>query len=246
MFVSPGTFIGQPDWRSALLAAVYVLPWLLLLCGKWLKRPWPWLALAAGAMLFPFTIAWIQVPLQGLYSKLLLGTLDVATIQRWLLLLSIPSLVIGSLVQEGAKLLVAWGALRLARAGEPGDGLALGAAAGAGYGGFEAFWTFNSIFATGLTWGTIQLGGVAALLGFIERVTAVAFHTGSGALLGYGVATRRPWRFFLLTVALHTLGNLGVVLMQLKLLNAWTVEAWVAVPFAVTMGLALWLRFRRS
>ncbi len=240
--MTPLYFVGVPDWRSAVLAALFALPWLYLLARGRLRH-WPlWAGLALAAVLFPFAIAWVQVPLQGLLNQFWLSLIGIDAIKRFLLLVSLPSLVAASLVQEAVKLLGAVLALRLL--GERHDaraGVAAGAAAGAGLGGYEAFWVFNTIFAAGWTWGSVQLGGAPALVGFIERFFAVPFHIGSGAISGYGYASRCTGRCFALAVALHTVVNLGVILMQTGVLNALTVEAWVAAGAAVTVAIAFWL-----
>ncbi len=241
----PRTFIGQPDWRSAVVAALFALPWLVAFSRGHLRRWQLWGALAAAAGLFPISIAWVQVPIQQGLNLFWRGLLGVAAIQRYLLAVAVPSIVVSGLVQESAKLLVAWLGLRLSAATRrPAAGVALGAAAGAGYGGFEAFWVFNQIFASGITWGTVQLYGPAALLGFVERFFAVPFHIGAAVLSAYGLASGRPWRFLLLAAALHSLANYGAILLQAGLLDALSVELWVAGVAAVTAGLAfaLWKR----
>jgi len=244
--MDPRAFIGLPDWRSALLAALFALPWLVLL-GRGTLRRWPlWLAVAGGVLLFPFSIAWVQAPIQQGLNLLWLRLLDVAAIQQWLLAVAVPSIAVSGLVQESAKLLVAVGALALLGKREPRAGLALGAAAGAGYGGIEAFWVLNQVFASGFTWGTVQLYGLGALLGFVERFFAVPFHIGSAALAGYGLATGRPWRFLLLAIGLHAAVNYTIVLMQAGLIGALAIEVIAALIAAATIATALWLRRRAA
>jgi hypothetical protein len=239
-------FVGVPDWRSAALAVLFVLPWLVWLGRGWLRSIWLWLALAGGAALFSVSIALVQVPLQQLVGAALLSVMDLATIQRNLLVVSIPSLLVASAVQESVKVGLAILALRAAKAGRNRRaGVAFGAAAGAGYGGFEAFWAMNTIFAAGMTWGTVQLAGPMALIGFVERFFAVPFHIGVTTVSAYGYTAGKPWRFWLLAVLIHTVANYGVVLLQVGVLNPVTVEIWVAVVAVATTAFALALR-RRS
>ncbi len=243
--MNPLFFVGTPDWRSPLLAALFALPWLVLLARGYLRR-WPlWAAVAAGAVVFPFSIAWVQVPVQQGLSAFWGRVLDTAAIQRWLLAVAVPSIAVSGLVQESVKLAVTAAGLRLLKAGRsPRAGLAMGAAAGAGFGGIEAFWVLNQVFATGMTWATVQLYGPAALIGFIERFFAVPFHIAVAALAGYGLATGRTWRFLLLAAGLHGLVNYGAVLLQAGLLGAVSVEVWVAAIALTSMAGALWLRWR--
>lgn len=145
------------------------------------------------------------------------------------------------------KLLIAIAALRLLGATrKPLAGLALGAAAGAGYGGFEAFWVFNQVFASGLTWATVQLAGMGALLDFFERLFAVPFHVSSTAVAGYGYASGRPWRFLLLAILLHSAINYSIILGQAGVLSVVGLDTWAAVLSAATIGLAFWLRHRAA
>ena len=129
---------------------------------------------------------------------------------------------------------------------QPLAGLALGAAAGAGYGGFEAFCAFNQAFAAGLTWASVQILGVGALLVFIERLFAVPFHIGSTALAGYGYTSGRPWRFWLLAVLLHSAINYGVVLVRAGLLNGAGLDIWGALVSTATIAPTFRLRRRAA
>jgi RsiW-degrading membrane proteinase PrsW (M82 family) len=238
--MDPLSFYANPDWRSAILAAAFTLPWLALLARGYLRSRWLWLAVVAAAILFPFSIAWIQVPIQSLVLALL-GT----SINRYLLLAGLPIVFVSGLVQESIKLLVAIGCMRFfGRRQEALTGLAFGAASGAGYGGFEAFWVFNSIFASGITLAAVQLAGPLALLGFVERFFAVLFHVGAAALSGYGYATGRVWRFLFLAIALHTLANYSILVNEAGLIGSIGIEIWAAVISIATIGAALWLHWR--
>lgn len=243
--MSPINFIGIPDWRSAVLALIFAAPWLFLLAGRRLRNPWLWGIFVLGALLFPISIAWVQVPIQQALNALWLSLFPVATIQRYVLLFSIPSIIVAGLVQEVVKFLI--GVLGLYLIGErktPRAGLAMGAASGAGYGGMEAFWVFNQIFAAGFTLGTIQLGGIAALLGFIERFFAVMFHTGAASLSTYGYASGRPWRFLLLAIGLHSLSDYMVVPARAGLISIGWVEILIALIAVSTISAALLIRAR--
>ncbi len=244
---NPLTFVGLPDWRSALLAALFTLPWLLILGRGQLRRWQTWGALVAAAVLFPISLAWVQAPIEQGLNLLWSRVLDAAAIQRYLLAVGVPTMVVTGLVQESVKLLIAVVALRLLGATRrPLAGLAVGAAAGAGYGGFEAFWVFNQVFAAGVTWATVQLAGVGALLSLIERFVAVPFHVGATALAGYGYASGRPWRFLLLAIVLHSAMNYSAVLLQAGLLSMVGLEIWTVVLTVPTIGLAFWLRRRAA
>jgi len=224
-----------------------LIPWLLLLASRWTRNPSLWAAIIASAVLFPLSIALVQVPLQQAIGSGIVALVGVETARNLVLVAGIPGLLVASLVQEGTKLLVAIAALKLSRSEVgPLAGLGYGAASGAGYGGFEAFWVFNQIFAAGFSWAVVQISGFGALLGFIERFFTVPLHIGATAIAGYGYGAGRTWRFFLAAVLLHTAANYGALLYQSQLANIIVVEVWVAAISLVAIGSALWLRFHRQ
>jgi hypothetical protein len=243
--MDPLQLVGIPDWRSAVIAVIFLLIWLVPLGWGWLRSPWLWLAFVMAGVLFPFSIGWVQVTLESLVDSAIAAAIGAQNAQAYILITALPTLILASVVQEGVKALVAIFAIRRAgRSSDPRQGLAFGAAAGAGYGGFEAFWVFNLVFAaTGLT-APLAVGGLQAALPFIERFFAVPFHVGSGALSGYGYVTGRFWRFWLLAVALHTVINYSVVLVQARVFDIIGLEIWAAVFGLVTVGIALYLRWR--
>jgi hypothetical protein len=243
--VNPLNFVGSPDWRSAVLALAFAAPWLLLLSGRWLRKFWVWVVFAIGAVLFPLSIAWVQVPIQQGINNLYLRLAPAEALQQYVLLLGIPIVFAAGLVQEVAKFADAVAGLFLVRARHSARaGLAVGAAAGAGYGAAEAFWIFNQIFASGFTWGTVQLAGIVALLGFIERFFTVMFHTSIVAIAAYGAATGRPWRFLFLAIVVHTVTDYTAILLQARVLGTAPIEAIIAVIALATLAGALWLRAR--
>jgi hypothetical protein len=241
--LNPLNFVGTPDWRSAVLALVFAAPWLILLADRWLRHFWLWAVLAAGVLLFPLSIAWVQVPIQQAINALYLRSVPVETIQRYLLIAGVPPVLVAGLVQEAVKFGDAVVGLYLVHEPRsPRAGLALGAAAGAGYGAMEAFWILNQIFASGFTWATVQLGGIAALLGFIERFFTVMFHTAIAALAAYGFASGRPWRYLLLAIVVHALADYLAILLQAKLLSPAALEVVIGIIAVGTLAAAVRLR----
>jgi RsiW-degrading membrane proteinase PrsW (M82 family) len=245
--LNPLALVGRPDWRSAILAIVITLPWLWLMARGYLRRPAVWLTVAVAALLFAPSIALVQVPVQQALSAFWVAAIGVPAIQSNLVLVGLPSVFVAGAVQETVKLLIAMLGLRvLGEVRGRLNGLALGAASGAGYGGFEAFWVFNTVFATGFSWATVQLAGPAALLGFYERLVSVPFHVGAASISTYGYATGRTWRFLLAAILLHTLTDWLVVLYQAKAVGVFELEALITIASAAAIGPALWLRYRRS
>ena len=111
---------------------------------------------------------------------------------------------------------------------------------------FEAVWVHNTIFASGWTWHTVEIGGALALLGFWERFFSVAFHIAVSALSGYGLAKRMGWQFYLIASFLHGATNYSVVLLQARLLTSVQVEIYIAVLALSITAVAIWFRWRKS
>jgi RsiW-degrading membrane proteinase PrsW (M82 family) len=245
--MNPINFIGQPDWRSALLAILLAAPWFLLLVRRRVRISWIWVVFLAGIILFPLSIAYVQVPIQNGINSLYARYLSNEIIQKYLLLIGIPVIIVSGLVQEVVKFLLAVIGQRLSHDVKTGrSGMAFGAASGAGFGGMEAFWVFNQIFATGITLATIQLLGISALYGFIERIFTVIFQIGVVALSTYGYSTGRPWRYLLLAIFLHSLTNYFVLPLQVGLFSIEIVEGIIAAIAMITIGTALWLNHRTN
>ena len=127
-------------------------------------------------------------------------------------------------------------------------GLVMGAAAGLGFGVFEAVWIHNSLFASGWDWNTSvgTTGLIFGLLPFWERFFAVAFHTASSAIAGWGLAKGRGWQFYLIVSFAHALLNYSVVLYTANYLDQLQVSIYVAVLSLITTAVALWLRYNKD
>jgi RsiW-degrading membrane proteinase PrsW (M82 family) len=226
------------------LALVFGAFWLV---GYWpplFKRYWLWAVMAGSAILCLVAVSFIQLPLQMLCGQVLGAFWTQEVLISWLLLAGIPQILASGLVQEGAKMvpMVVWWSQR-DRKLSPKEGLIIGAVAGAGFGIFEAVWAHNLIFASGWSWATVDAAGFAALFGFWERLSAVAFHIGISALAGYGLARGWGWQFYLLAAGVHSLMNYSVILLQKGILTSLTLEIYASVIAVVVMVVALWLRW---
>ncbi len=241
------SFFASSSALGVGLAVIFGAVWL---AGYWpplFKKPWLWAVLAGSAFLTLVAIAFIQFPLQASTWLVLNFFWDQEILVRWLLLAAIPSVLLSGLVQEGAKLVpvvVYW--WRKGRNIEPKLGLAIGAMAGVGFGVFEAQWIYNSIFASGWSWETVQTGGIVALAGFWERFFVVAGHIAFSALAGYGLAKGWGWQFYLIASFLHAFVNYGVVFLQSGLMTSLQGDIYTSVWAVLATGGALWLRWRKS
>lgn len=220
------------------------------LFGYWpplFKNYWLWLVMVSSAILSWIAVAFIQIPLQVLVGQVLGHFWSQEILIRWILLASIPQILVSGLVQEGAKLIpmVIWW-IRKKTEVVPTMGLIVGAIAGAGLGIFEAVWAHNTVFASGWTWQIVGDQGLIALIPFWERLSAVAFHIAVSALAGYGLAKGWGWQFYLIASVSHALMNYGIALLQSGVLTVVQMEIYASVIAAMITGIALWLRWRES
>jgi hypothetical protein len=219
--------------------------WLALYRPPLLRERWLWAVGAVSAFLTWAAIAFVQVPLQTWVGELLQHFWAPLILNHWLLLASVPAILLSGIVQEASKLATVIG-FRWWR----GEGLSVrtvvlaGAVAGAGFGIFEAVWVHNSIFASGWTWGLVTSQGYTALLGFWERFFSVGFHIAASTLAAWGLAKGMGWRFYLLAALLHGIVNYGVVLLHRGLLTPTGVEIYIAALAVLATLAALRLRSR--
>ncbi len=229
------------------MALVFGAFWLLLLAPLGWRKISLWLLFIGGAIVFIPAIALVQLPLQRSLSQFIVALVGAQTYQQDILVLAIPAVLVSGLVQEAAKLIpvyVYWEMRK--RQILPKFGLSLGALAGAGFGVFEAQWLLNGIFAQGFNLGWVSTFGLAVLAGFWERFFTVAFHTASGALLGWGTAGRKARLFFLLTTFWHFVLNYTVVLYQTGIMTSVQTEFAIAVAADLIFFAAFLLRWRST
>jgi RsiW-degrading membrane proteinase PrsW (M82 family) len=211
------------------------------------KRPGLWIVGIASSLLTWTSIAFIQIPLQNWAGQALDHFWGQFILLQWLLLASIPQILLSGLVQEGAKLVpVIFYWWRNNWNIDSKLGLIAGAVSGAGFGIFEAIWVYNTIFISGWNWSTVETTGFLALLGFWERFFTIAFHIAVSALAGYGLAKRHGWQFYLIASFLHGAINYSVILLQKGLLTAVQVEIYIAVLAVAIILVALWLRWHKT
>jgi RsiW-degrading membrane proteinase PrsW (M82 family) len=241
------SFFANPSALGIGLAIAFGAVWFVPYWTPILKKPWAWAVLAGSAILTLAAVCFIQIPLQALTGQALGYFWSEEILMSWLLLAGIPQILLSGLVQEGSKLVpvvVCW--WRMGKKIDPKLGLAIGAVAGVGFGIFEAQWAHNLIFASGWSWQVVQTGGLVALAGFWERFFAVAFHTASCALAGWGLAKGWGWQFYLIASGLHALLNYTAVLFQAETVTVFQAEIFVAVWAMLVTGGALWLRWRKT
>jgi RsiW-degrading membrane proteinase PrsW (M82 family) len=238
--ITAGFFINFFKYPTVLgigLAIVFGIIWFTCFWPPLIKQPWHWAMIVGGAFITLFALSFIQRPLQNLSGNTM----------KYLLLSGIPTIFISGFIQEAAKLVppvIYWW-----RKGMNIDyklGLTLGAAAGVGFGILEAQWIHNLAFAMGWSWDTVRKSGIDAFAPFIERFFVVAFSTGSTALVGYGLAKGKGWQFYLIVAILHATINYSIFLVQAEIFTIGEIEIFIALLSLIVIGIALWLRWRKT
>lgn len=229
------------------LAIAFGAIWLAGFLPPLFRKPWLWAVLVASALLTLVAIAFIQIPIQLFIGDTLSRFFTWPTVLDWMLLTSIPGICISGLVQEGAKMvpqLVFW--WRQGKKLSPKLGICLGAVAGAGFGIFEANWIHSLVFSSGWSWSVVSDNGLIGLVPFAERFFVVAFHIGTSALVGYGLARGWGWQFYLIVSGLHAILNYATIMLQAGVVSGLSVEIFTAIWAVGVIGYALWLRWRRE
>ncbi len=225
------------------LALLFGALWLALLMPRKLNSIWLWLVFLSGAALFIVSILWVQTPLQTLVSNLLTRWLGAENALKYYYVTGIPGTLISGFVQEAAKfvpIVLYWRIYQ--RSEEPLTLFSVGAMCGAGFGVFEAQWIINLIFSYGFKWDLVLLYGFEAVTGIWERLVTVAFHTSTGAVMGWGLAKNKAWQFFLFTAVWHSLLNYVAVWFRAQKLSVIEVEIIISILIIVPFGLAFFIR----
>jgi RsiW-degrading membrane proteinase PrsW (M82 family) len=230
------------------LGIVFGAIWLIGYRPPIFKKPWVWVLIMMQSAFLTWTaVCFLQSSLQSWTNQALVHFFGLETVIGWLLVASIPSIILSGIVQEGSKLVpVVMGWLRNNGNMNARTGLIIGAISGAGFGVFEAIWVLNTTFASGWTWAMVESQGLVALLPFVERFFAIAFHIGSCALAGYGLAKGWGWQFYLVAAFLHGLVNYSVVLFQTHVLTAIQMDIWITIIASVLTIVVLWLLWKRT
>lgn len=236
-------WFSNPNFAAFGLAILVGVVWYAMYLPPLRNYAFLWAVAIVAALLTLVSIAAIQMPLQALVGLLLSRAFDQATLVKWLYVLGLPQILLSGFVQEAAKLvpvLYVW--QKSERYLDPKVGLIAGAAAGLGFGVFEAMWVFNQMYAAGWTWATVQSAGFLGFMGVWERIFTVGGHIAFSAIAGYGLAKERGWLYYLFAALLHSAMNYSVVLLQAQLISVTTVEILVALVALGATGWALFLR----
>ena len=244
-FLNPGI-----EWHFILIAIGVAL----VFGGIWLafyRQPRSTNLWLPGVMLFGafFTVvavALVQLPLQYYIGQGMSDTWSYGTLNAWLLLASIPTLLVGGLVQEGAKMvpMVAW--WRGRKNLDPKLGLAIGAMAGFGFGVFNGFWINAYTLGAGWSFDLFSEDWFSAISPFWQSFFFIGLQTATSALAGYGLAKGLGWQFFLIAGVLNSALTYSSVLYQKGYLTSTQADIYIAGVAALVTIAALILRYRKG
>ena len=158
----------------------------------------------------------------------------------YLLIVSIPAMIIAAIIQVGSKLLpvvIYW--LTNKRTLEPKTALMFGAFAGVGIGIVQAFQLHcNLLFVMS------QVPPLGVFFIFLESFLTIGFNVGAIAIAAYGLAKSKWWQYSLVMVALYFIINYITMLMGTQVLAPLYVEIIIYILAILTAAASLWLRWR--
>lgn len=222
-------------------ALVFGAIWIAAFYPNVVKDFWSWIILIAGFIFTAILTAFLQIPLQYGSTKILDTFLSHQNMVTYMLVVSIPALIIAAIIQVGARLLpvvIYW--LSNKRTLEPKTALMFGAFAGAGIGIMQAFQLHGSLL---YIIGQIQPLGIFVI--FLESFLTVGFNICAIAIASYGMAKGKWWQYSLVIAALFFIINYITQLMNLQLVGPLFAEIIIVIIALLTAAAALWLRWRK-
>ena len=210
------------------------LIWLAFLGRDSYKLVWSYVLFVIGMILYP-VIFITQAPLQQWYAvQVIIPALSRG--QSIFVPSIIPSLMTG-FIQETLKFIPLFIIARTVKV-RPIALISLGAFIGAGFGFVEACHIAGPAF---------QARALTSLTLF-DRVFAILLHIVLGAAMGYGLARRKAWQFWLAAVGLHSLATYLVVFVQLKLVTVKALQTVLIVYDLILLAgmMILQIRFKRA
>jgi hypothetical protein len=230
----------------AALALVFGVIWVIGHRPPYIKKPNLWLVTIGSALVTLVLTAFIYIPINYYYTQWLDSTFSAGTLADTILLWCIPLVLIMGLVQEGAKIIP----MLFSFAGDvkphPKMGMMIGAAAGVGFGVFEAFWVYGQTFVAGWSWNLVGMAGVSALIPFWQYFWFIAAHIGISAIVGYGLSKGRGWAYYPLAAILHALLFYISYLFVANVITYNQMAIIIAVLAAIIITISLIMRWRKT
>lgn len=210
------------------------LIWLAFLGRDSLRLKWSYILFVVGMIIYPIILI-TQAPLQQWYAlQVIMPAMSKG--QSIFVPTMIPSLLTG-FIQETLKFLPLLIVSRMVKI-RPIALISLGAFIGAGFGFAEACHIAGPVFqARALTSVTL-----------FDRIFAILLHVVLGAGMGYGIARRKIWQFWLAAIGLHSLATYLVVFVQLKLIAVKALQTILIVYDLILLAgmMVLQITFKRA
>lgn len=230
----------------AAMALVFGVIWVIGHRPPYIKKPNLWLVTIGSALVTVILTAFIYIPIYYYYTQWLDSTFTVDTLSSTILLWCIPLVLVLGLVQEGGKIIPMLFSFVGDVKPHPKMGMMIGAAAGVGFGVFEAFWAYNQMFAAGWSWSLVGMSGVQALIPFWQYFWLIAAHIGITAIVGYGMAKGNGWTYYFIAAFVHALLNYVTYLFMSDAISYNVMAIIIAVLSAIIIALSLVMRWRKT
>ncbi len=210
------------------------LIWLLFLGRDSYRLKWSYVLFVIGMIAYPIILI-TQAPLQKWYAlQVIMPAMNKG--QSIFAPTIIPSLMTG-FIQETLKFIPLFIIARTVKL-KPLALISLGAFIGAGFGFVEACHIAGPAFqARALTSVTL-----------IDRVFGILLHVVLGAGMGYGIARRKAWQFWLAAIGLHSFATYLVVFVQLKLISIKALQTILIIYDLILLAAMMFLQitFKRT
>lgn len=217
---------------AAAIALGYGLVWLALFGHRSRRQPWLLAAFTVGAVTFPVTVL-LVTPIQALVASLAGWDIDAYSTA---LGAGVVGAVTSAAVNEVFKLAAAL--LLWSMAGERGEPVAFGAAAGAGFGA----WGAHQVISLALAARALPISSWAGFAtSLLQQFAFVALHSATTALAAVGVGRRRVGTYLGGAVVWEALYGILGLLFALRLYSSLTWALLSVVAGVGAGGYALFL-----
>ena len=200
-----GVLLAPPHWGALAFCVAFALFWTRLGPKASLMRPAAWLGFAAGVLIFPLTVLWVQADIQKASHDLLTAVAGQETVDARPLLSGAFLSLTGAAAQEILKLLaILFVIFLLGYRRDIPTALSVGVAVALGYALFEGERFLTPVLNEGLT------NRSASPL--VRSLFQIGAHVGTGMVLARSWVDGKFVRYFLIAVILQAALSYGAVL----------------------------------
>jgi RsiW-degrading membrane proteinase PrsW (M82 family) len=213
------------------LLAVFAAVWFLALAYRDFKRIDIAVMIVGGGVLFWLSLKLLEF-LQTTYFGFVLDPRSTSTSFSMVLL---GSALLFAVIEELTKFVCVFGRSLMSQSHKVRLGIALGAAAGAGF----------ALMQAGHMMQFTSTGGLVATSDLVQKFFAIGLNTATGAMIGFLIASRWMWAFYLIPVGLKMLFNWLAFFVQKGTMRPASYTVLTFVLTVVLLG-ALFLMYRRE